>query len=244
MSVFDVRFDVSKEEHSVRIISRLFVPAAVAAMAAFCLVPAAQAGPVVFTVDGGTAYEYLKTCSPAAPYPCGTYAQSVRLQVVAPYPPRSQPITLGFAVDALTATAGADYTVTSGTVVVPGGQYVTSIVIPLVVDGAAEGTETFRVRLTSSSIGGNISDTAIGASWNDGQIPSDCTLSKSDLVTTSLACTARPAAQHWRHVVTCAVVGGWGALRADGPTVTGSGTSTAVCTDVDAYKSSYFEVLP
>jgi len=82
-----------------------------------------------------------------------------------------------------------------------------------------------------------------GASASINSIPSDCTVTKPNLATTYLTCTARPAGQHWRLVVLCAVIGGWGAIYADGTVVTGNGTSTAVCDEVVGYRASYFEVV-
>jgi hypothetical protein len=82
---------------------------------------------------------------------------------------------------------------------------------------------------------------ASGASASINAIPSDCTVTKPDLATTHLTCTARPAGQKWRLVVLCAVIGGWGSIYADGTIVTGNGTSTAVCTEVVGYRASYFE---
>lgn len=75
-------------------------------------------------------------------------------------------------------------------------------------------------------------------------VPADCTVAKPNLATTHLTCTDRPAGQRWRLVVLCAVIGGWGAIYADGTVVTGNGTSTAVCDEVVAYRNSYFEVVP
>lgn len=83
-----------------------------------------------------------------------------------------------------------------------------------------------------------------GASAGVNSIPADCTVTKPDLATTYMTCTARPAGQHWRQVVLCAVIGGWGAIYAEGNVVTGNGTSTSVCTEVVGYRASYFEVVP
>lgn len=82
-----------------------------------------------------------------------------------------------------------------------------------------------------------------GASAGINSIPADCTVTKPNLATTYMTCTARPAGQHWRQVVLCAVIGGWGAIYAEGNIVTGNGTSTSVCTEVVGYRASYFEVV-
>jgi Calx-beta domain len=228
-----------------RTIARLLTFAATVTLVGLSLVPAAQAAKPhnVFTVYDGASYEYVKTCADTAPFSCGTFAESMFVQIVGPYPPKNYPITLTYRIEPITATAGADYTLSSGTAAIAAGQYVTGIRIPLVADGVAEPNETFRVRLTSSSIGGNISDTGIGTIWNDGQIPPDCNLSKPDLITTSMTCTNRPAGQRWQHIVTCGDIGAWGYVRAYGPVVTGNGTSTAVCDDFAGYDESQFYVV-
>lgn len=83
-----------------------------------------------------------------------------------------------------------------------------------------------------------------GASAGINAIPADCSVAKPNLATTHMTCTARPAGQRWRVVVICAVIGGWGTIYAEGTIVTGNGTSTAVCTEVVGYRSSFFEVVP
>jgi hypothetical protein len=82
-----------------------------------------------------------------------------------------------------------------------------------------------------------------GASAVVNAIPADCAVTKPNLATTHMTCTARPVGQHWRLVVLCAVVGGWGAIYAEGTIIIGNGTSTAVCTEVVGYRTSYFEVV-
>jgi hypothetical protein len=228
----------------VRTIFRLLTAAAAVALATLGLAAPAQAAPVAFTVWDGGSYEYFKTCSDDPPFTCGTFAHNMYVQVTGPWPPRSQPITLGYVVEPITASPGADYVVPSGTVTIPAGQYVTGIYVTLVADGAAESPETFRVRLTSSSIGGNISDTGIGTIYNDGLIPGDCTLSKPNLVLTSMTCTNRPAGQRWVHQVACREMPTWGYIEITGPVVTGNGTSTVDCSAYPGYVGSSFYVVP
>ncbi|WP_412543931.1 Calx-beta domain-containing protein [Longispora sp. K20-0274] len=226
-----------------RLISRLITAAAALAMVTLGLAPAAQAAsPNVFTVADGSSYEYYKDCQVVAPYACGTNATSMYILISDTYPGKGYPITLGYQLEPITATAGADYTGTTGTVTIPAGTYQAQLLIPIVNDGAAEGSETFRVRLTSSSSGGTFTDTGIGTILDEGQIPLDCDLSKPNVATTSLACTNRPGTQNWQLVVDC-FEGAWGYRRAYGPAVTGSGTSTAVCS-VNEYDGAAFQVLP
>ncbi|HEU4350169.1 MAG TPA: Calx-beta domain-containing protein [Actinoplanes sp.] len=229
-----------------RTVIRLVTAAATAALGVLALVPTAQAAQSpTFTMGDTPAYEYQKDCSTQGPpFACPTSSVTMYVEIWTPLPIRRQ-ATFGYAIDPITATQGVDYTGTTGTVVMAANTNFAFIAIPITNDGVSEPTETFRVRLTSSSIGGNISDTAIGSILNDGQIPADCTLSRPSLKVTSLACTNRPASQNWRFEITCYDSGGWGYVRAYGAIVTGNGTSTAECAIVDyEYGYPYFDVLP
>jgi Ca2+-binding RTX toxin-like protein len=67
-----------------------------------------------------------------------------------------------------TATAGTDYTATSGTLTIPAGSLFGFISVPITRDTAVEGNETFTVTLSSPSAGMAIADnTATGTILND-----------------------------------------------------------------------------
>jgi len=222
-----------------RIALRAFVVAAAATLVTLGLLPCAQAeSSPVFSVQDVSSYEYYKSCSSSTPYTCSTTSNSLYVPINIDYP-RSTPITLGYQLEDITTTAGLDYTgPTSGTVTLNAWQYGMVLTVPIVNDGVAEPTETFRVRLTSSSVGGNISDTGVATILDAGQIPSDCNLSRSDAYTVSLACTGRPANQQWYHRIQC---GGWwpNSAFSNGNTVTGNGTSTARCQGSNYVSSSF-----
>jgi hypothetical protein len=218
---------------------RILAVTAVAALCGLGLLPAAHAAGPVFTVWDGSSYEYYKSCTTSPPYSCGANSLSMYLQISVAN--RTGPITLGYQITDITATAGQDYTFpTSGTVTIPSGQYVTGLHIPLVNDGVTEPNETFRVRLTSSSAGGDISDTGIGTIWDAGQIPLDCNLNRTDSMTVSMTCTNRPPTQRWFHNIQCGK--GWTSESVNGPTITGNGTSTARCAQF-VYKASSFHIV-
>ena len=221
-----------------RVLGGLFVVAAVLIGSAGWQLPARAAAGEVFTVWDGSSYEYYKTCSDTPPYPCSTVAETMYVQISASQTKHS-PIVLGYSIEDITTTAGADYTLpTTGTVTIPANQYVTGLYVPLVADGVAESTETFRVHLTSSSVGGDFTDTGLGSIWNDGLIPGDCSLSRSSLYSVSMTCTGRPAGQQWSNIADCGE--DWPRVEeVSGPTVTGNGTSTATCTAY-AWKDSTF----
>jgi Calx-beta domain len=230
-----------------RTVIRLVVTAVVILSGAVAFAQPAQASnSVTFTVQDGQSYEYVKDCSTQAPYPCTTSSLTMYVEIWTPLPPKPyRDVTFGYAIDPITATQGVDYVGTTGTTVMAAGSNFAFIAIPVTNDGVAEGSETLRVRLTSSSIGGNINDTGIGTILNDGQIPADCTLSRPSLMVTSMACTARPPAQQWQIQITCYDSGAWGYVRGYGNFVTGNGTSTVTCDEVDYdYGYPYFYVHP
>jgi hypothetical protein len=220
-----------------RHVLRPFIVLTAVVLTVLAMQPAAHAAPQgpksgggeVFTVWDGSSYEYYKTCSGAAPFTCGTFAQTMYVQITGTYPPKSFPITLGYHIEDITTTAGQDYTLPiNGTVTIPANQYVTGLFVPLVVDGVAESAETFRVHLTSSSVGGDISDTGIGTIYNDGLIPADCSLSRSSPYTVAMTCTGRPPTQQWRNSAQCGEE--WPHVAfVNGPIVTGNGTSSTTC---------------
>lgn len=220
---------------------RAFLLALTVALVTLGVLPTAQASySPVFTVQDSTAYEYYWTCSSSSPYTCSTTGLSVHVPITANYP-SSVPITIGYEIVDMTTTAGQDYSVaTSGTVTMPAWQPAATVLVPLLNDGAVEPTETFQVRLTSSSAGGNISDTGIGTVRDGSQIPSDCTLTRSNAYTASISCGSRPAGGQWYHKVVCQ---GWGAGSVNGNTVTGNGTSTASCPTNQTYRASTFETI-
>ena len=205
--------------------------------------PAHATGPT-FSVFDAQSYEYSKDCSTQGPpFPCTTNSQDMYVEIWTPQP-LNQQVTFGYQIDPITATEGSDYIGTTGTAVMPANTNYSLIEIPVIMDGVAEPSETLQVKLTSSSIGGDISDTGIGTILNDGQVPADCNLSRPSLKVTSMACTNRPPTQQWQIQITC-YEGAWGYVSAYGQFVTGNGTSTATCTRVDYdYGYPYFYVHP
>lgn len=214
-----------------RTILRLFTVAVVAALVTFGLQPPAHAAKqAVFTVWDASGLEFVKSCSNTPPYPCGTSSSGTLVQItVANRPTPSATITLGYQLENITATAPADYgPATTGTVTVAPYQYVTVIPIGHVNDGVTEPNETYRVRLTSSSVGGNISDTGITTIYDGGNMPVDCDLFRPDGDSFSITCTNRPPTEHWYTEVSCYEE--WPMIiYVDGNEVIGNGTSTATC---------------
>ncbi|HEX6873403.1 MAG TPA: Calx-beta domain-containing protein [Micromonosporaceae bacterium] len=221
--------------------------AAVVGLGALVLAAPAQAGKPpgrTFSVMDSQSYEYRKDCSTQSPYPCTTSTQTLYVEIWTSTTV-SQQVTFGYQIDPISATEGLDYTGTSGTAVMAANTNFAFIAIPVINDGVAESSETLRVRLTSSTMAGDISDTGTGTILNDGQIPADCSLSRSSLMVTSMECTSRPPTQTWQIQITCYDSGAWGYVRAYGQLVTGNGTSVVECTRVDyEYGEPYFYVQP
>jgi hypothetical protein len=66
-------------------------------------------------------------------------------------------VVVTFIVTAQTASAGSDFTVTTGTVTFGAGETVKDIVIPIGADGLLEGPESFLVTLQSATGGASVS---------------------------------------------------------------------------------------
>jgi hypothetical protein len=220
----------------VRGISRILAAVAAVAAAGLLVVglsPTAEAAkprPTVVEVSGSNTYEYQKTCADWGTYACGTYSTSALFYFRIPLPPR-QPLTLGYVIEDISATNGLDYQgATSGTITIPTDRNFAYILLPVVNDGLAEGSETLRLRLTSSSDPAvDISQTGLTTILDGGAIPADCNLYRADYATVSLTCDSRPTGQSWHLMVTCG--DGFTTRSAVGNSVTGSGRSTAVCTN-------------
>jgi hypothetical protein len=183
----------------------------------------------VFTVWDGSGNEYYKTCANTPPYSCGTFNGSMAFQITVANQPQNTAVTVNYRIEDITTTAGLDYPgPTTGSIVIPAGWGVGWVSFPVTNDGVAEPDETLRVRITSTSVGGNFTDTGLGTLYNGGTIPEDCTLSRPDSLSFSMTCTNRPATQRWQVEVTCGR--DWPRyVYVRGPIVTGSGTSGATC---------------
>lgn len=210
--------------------------ATAAALATLGLAPPALAGggppaPTFITVGDFSRSEHTRDCTEVAPSHCNVIINnSLIVGITAHNRPKSGgmfvPITVGWQIINGTAVAGLDFSgPTSGTVTVtPNNQHI-NFSVPLVNDSVAEPSETFIVRLTSSSVPADISDTGTQTIIDGDQFPDDCTLSQDlPAQTRSLTCTGRPAGQRWLILQPWI---GWGIEVEYGNLVTGNGTSTA-----------------
>jgi hypothetical protein len=181
---------------------------------------------LVVSVRGGTSYEYVKSCSNTAPYPCGTYNAQLEFTIYTTNQ-GSAPVTVGYQTVDGTAVAGQDYMAASGTVTIQQNAPEAYVEVTLLNDGLTEPTESFSMKLTSSSSPGDISSVGTGTILDGGQVPVDCNLSKTAPNQESMTCTGRPPTQQWYLDQTCSYPLGDPELV--GKVVTGNGTSAGTC---------------
>lgn len=227
-------------------VTRILAAVAAAGLTMLVAGPAVAAKPPpsqrqAVQVSGSATYEYVKTCSDyVAPFTCGTYGTHASFYFWIPSAPR-QALTLGYVIEDITATNGVDYTgAMAGSVTIPTTQNFAYILLPVANDGVAEGDETLRLTVTSSSYAPDVGQSAVTTLRNDGAIPPDCDLDRPDYADVGLTCAARPAGQAWRLRVTCG--DGFTTLTVLGSIVTGNGRSAAHCPRSD-HEGRYAFVL-
>jgi len=181
---------------------------------------------LVVSVRGETSYEYVKSCSNTAPYPCGTYNAQVEFTIYTTNQ-GSGSVTVGYQTVDGTATAGSDYLATSGTVTIQHNSPQAYVLVTLINDGVSEPSETVQLKLTSSNPPGDISSVGTSTILDGGQVPADCNLGKTAPNQESMTCTGRPAGQQWYLDQLCRYPLGDPELV--GNVVTGNGTSSGTC---------------
>jgi hypothetical protein len=178
------------------------------------------------TVAGATGYEYVKSCSSTAPYPCGTYNGTVVFTIYTTNQ-GSSPITIGYQTVDGSAVAGSDYVATSGTVTIQPNSPQAYVTVTFLNDGVAEPSETMQLKLTSTSAPADISSVGTSTILDGGQVPVDCNLGKTASNQLSMTCTNRPASQTW--YIYSGNCGPWTDAELIGNQVTGNGTSSGTC---------------
>lgn len=134
-----------------------------------------------------------------------------------------------------TAVDGTDFNIPmTGEVIIPAGQFLTDLNVPLVNEGLFPTTASigFSIAITGTSPSVTVTQSTATASINGGNIPPDCTFNWISSSAQSLTCNGRPATQTWNLSALCFVQ-----LRrvpAAGNEVTGEGTSTiSNCPSID-----------
>ncbi len=99
----------------------------------------------------------------------------------------SRDVTFTYQTTGITATAGQDYTTTSGTGTILAGQTSFLIQVPILYDTTAEARETFQIRITSSTNAARLRDTGIVSIVDNDQRPDvtigDLTVREGDSAT-------------------------------------------------------------
>ena len=90
-----------------------------------------------------------------------TKVQLIRLWLCFYHLPQSRAVSVNYATANGTATAGVDYTATSGTLTFAAGETVKAISIPILADTLDEDTETILVNISSASSGTIVDTQAI-----------------------------------------------------------------------------------
>jgi hypothetical protein len=108
--------------------------------------------------------------------------------VVSLLTPFAQTITVDYATADDTATAGADYTATSGTLTFPAGLSTRSFTVPITTDTTQEGNETFTVTLSNPSASATIARATATATIlnDDGLSVAGTTVTEGDSGTTQV----------------------------------------------------------
>ncbi|HEY0636912.1 MAG TPA: hypothetical protein VGD67_04635 [Pseudonocardiaceae bacterium] len=225
-----------------RIARRAAVAAAVALGIGWLPALPATAGPagatggvattMVATVGDVQSLEHEISCR-STPGPCDVRYLRRLLVPISTSNFSGAPITYGFVVEGITATAGVDWVPfphAPADTVTTGGTGSATVALDIVTDTLTEGTETLRVRLTSASRPVVITDTGIGTILDGNQLPPDCAATRTSMSDAHLTCGSRPAGQAWQGRFQC---GGFPPRTAIGGTVTGNGTSYASCAAFD-----------
>ena len=87
-------------------------------------------------------------------------------------PPELGPLELDFGTADGTASAGSDYTSTSGMLSIPAGQTMGEVTVPVLGDTLYEADETFGVNLTTTGLANLLDPAAVGLIVNDDAPPS------------------------------------------------------------------------
>jgi hypothetical protein len=182
-------------------------------------------------VIGGTGYQYIESCF--SPGTCNSVtAGTLEIQFARTGNFNQPALGVYYQIINGTAVDGTDFsTPTTGEAIIPAGQIVTDLTVPLVNEQQFGTSKTFTVEITGTTYPSTISTGTATNTILGGNVPMDCSFTYISGTSQSLTCTQRPATQVWNFRATC---------KADmipfapknGTQVTGDGTSTLTdCTD-------------
>jgi hypothetical protein len=126
----------------------------------------AAAQEVVFSVSDGSSYEqYLIRVCPDPDEPGCQIRRvpgSITFRVTIDISLCCKDITVRFNTVDGSAHAPSDYNAVSGTLTFPPGVFSKTVTVGITTGGGAEPTETFRLRLSSPNVPGDVSDVGVG----------------------------------------------------------------------------------
>jgi hypothetical protein len=129
-------------------------------------------------------------------------------------------ITNGSAVD------GTDFNIpATGEVIIPAGQAIADLSVPLVYEGLFGAIKSFTIAITGTSPSATVTQSTATAFIDPGNIPPDCSFTWITSSSQSLTCTQRPATQAWHAQFYC-LTPPFNRFAMAGNEVTGEGTST------------------
>lgn len=149
------------------------------------------------------------------------------------------PVTVDYATSDVTATAGIDYTATSGQLTILSGQTSGTISVPLTTDSLAEPNETLTLTLSNPSSGTTIGDgSASGTITNDDGLPpslsvNDPSATEADAPGTIPFTVSLPGPATQDTTFSYLTVAGTAAAGADFASSTGTATITAGSTSTN-----------
>ena len=124
---------------------------------------------------------------------------------------------------------GVDFsTPATGEVIIPAGQSVKNLSVPLLDSGRFDTYVYFSVEITGTTTPITLENTTATGGFYGGNIPSDCSFTYEGGLSLALTCTARPPTQVWNIQALCGLVRGMPS-GTPGTKVTGEGTSTVTC---------------
>jgi hypothetical protein len=185
-------------------------------------------------VVGGTGYQYQVTCQSASTCNSAT-GGTLEIQFARSGP--MDPRTLGVFYQIINGTAvnGTDFnTPATGEAIIGPNQFVTDLHVPLVNKPHPFGTSTtFTVKITGTTYPITISTGTATNTILGGNVPPDCSFTYISGNSQSLTCTQRPATQVWDLQLDCFAYMLHEFVPAGGSRVTGDGTSTLSCEEMD-----------
>jgi hypothetical protein len=126
----------------------------------------AAAEEVVFSVSDGESYEqYLIRACPDPDEPGCQIRRvpgSITFRVTIDISLCCRNITVRYNTVDGSARAASDYNAVSGTLTFPPGIFSKTVTVGITTGGGAESTETFRLRLSSPNVPGDVSDAGVG----------------------------------------------------------------------------------